>query len=176
MARCPTFHKQRSYLVASSAGRIALRQPPPDPPRRAANAWLATVAKPCSSVAQREQQVGDAVRARQVGVVDAHAEAVHAPAAGAHEQRARLAHEPDAERAALEHEPGAARAARARRGRRGRRAARARSARRPRGARRGRTTLAPRLAYSSGMTHAWTSAIDRHRERATARAPAADRR
>ena len=42
-----------------------------------------------------------------VGSSDAHAPAVHAPAAGPDEQRARLADDPDAERAALEHEPGA---------------------------------------------------------------------
>ena len=72
------------------------------------NARLATVAKPCSSLAQREQQVRDAVGGRQRrGPSTLHAPAVHAPAARAHEQRARLPHEPDAERAALEHEPGA---------------------------------------------------------------------
>ena len=40
---------------------------------------------------------------RQTGVRRSHAPAVHAPPA--HEQRAGLPHEPDAERAALEHEP-----------------------------------------------------------------------
>ena len=35
-----------------------------------------------------------------------HAPAEHAPPAGRHEHRARLPHEPDAERAALEHQAG----------------------------------------------------------------------
>ena len=49
--------------------------------------------------------MGDAVGGRQPLVVHVHAPAVHA--AAAHEQRAGLPHDPDAERAALEHEAGA---------------------------------------------------------------------
>ena len=85
----------------------------------------------------------------------------------AHEHRARLADEPDAERAALEHEPGPrvqlARvvadevaeqperaSARARRSR-----ARLAAAR----------TFAPRCAYSSGIAHACASSANADRER-----------
>ncbi len=50
--------------------------------------------------------MGDAVAARQLGVIDPHAVAVDATASGAHEQRAGRPDEPDAEAPALEHEAG----------------------------------------------------------------------
>src|SRR5205823_1825966 len=55
---------------------------------------------------QGEQQVGDAVRWRQLSVGGANAEAVHPPPAD--EQRPRLSHEPHPELAPLHREPGIA--------------------------------------------------------------------
>ena len=53
------------------------------------NARLATVAKPCSSSRSASSRWAMRSAAGRLGVVDAHAPAVHAPAARAHEQRAR---------------------------------------------------------------------------------------
>ena len=93
---------------------------------------------------------------RQLGVVDAHAVAVDAPAAGPHEQRAGRPDEPDAERRRARARARSARAGRAPRGRRGRRAARRTRRSAPAGAldALGPTTFAPRCAYSSGITQA----------------------
>ena len=150
MARWLNVHRvqlstRSSRAAASSAGRIAAGSRRRTRQRAPANAWLATVAKPCLVLAQRQQQVRDPVRGGQRRVRHPHAPAVHAPPA--HEQRARLPHEPDAERAALEHEP----RARVQLARlvpdQVAEQARARSPRRPRRARaRGLTTFAPRFA------------------------------
>ena len=94
--------------AAASAGRIA----PVDAARSRhgapANAWFATVAKPSSSVRSASSRWAIRSEGGSSGSVVAHAEAVHAAAAVGHEQRARLAHEPDAEPAALERQPGRA--------------------------------------------------------------------
>ena len=81
------------------------------------------------------------------GSVRAHAPAVHAPPAAAHEQRAGLPHEPDAERAALHHQPGArVQLARLVADEVAEQPERGRLRRVPRRARFGLTTFAPRLA------------------------------
>ena len=80
------------------------RQPAAHPPRRAAERQVGDRREAGLVLAQGEQEMGGAVRGRQVAV-DLHAPAVDPPPAGAHEQRARLPDEPDAERAALQREP-----------------------------------------------------------------------
>ena len=96
-----------SSAAASSAGRKRGRQPAPHAPPRAAEGEVGDGREAVLVGAQREQQVGDPVGRRQRAVLDVHAPAVHAAAARAHEQRAGLADQPDAERAALEHQAGA---------------------------------------------------------------------
>ena len=80
--------------------------PAPDAPARAGERLVGDGGEALLVGAQREQQVADAVGARQVRVVDADAEAVDG-ACAADEQRARLADEPRPEPAGLEHEAGA---------------------------------------------------------------------
>ena len=71
------------------------------------NAWLATVAKPASSARSASSRWAVRSPAGRRVVRGVHAEAVHAPAARAHEQRAGLPHQPGAEAPALGHEAGA---------------------------------------------------------------------
>ena len=145
--------------AASSAGRIALRQPAPHAPGGAREGVVGHGGEALLVLAQGEQQVRDPIRGRQLGIRRRDAEAVHAPAARRHEQRARLAHEPDAELAALEREAGAALelalvvAEQVAEEALGDRLA-APALRAPFG----RTTLAPRKAYSSGMIQACANA------------------
>ena len=83
----------------------------------------------------------------RLGVIDPHAVAVHAPAAGAHEQRAGRPDEPDAEAPALEHEAGrGVQLARLVPDQVAEQADRHRSARAAAAERFGRTTFAPRWA------------------------------
>ena len=141
----------RIRAASSAAGRAA------HAPRGAAEREVGHGGEARLVLAQREQEVGGAVGRRQLAV-HLHAPAVGPAPAGPDQQRARLSHQPDAEGAALEHEPGAgvqlARlvadevAEQAERGRA--------PARRP-SARRGRTTSAPRFAYSDGIAHACTT-------------------
>ena len=91
--------------AASSAGRTGLGSRRRTRQRAPAKAWLATVAKPASSARSASSRCAIRSLDGSAGVGGSHAPAVHA--APAHEQRAGLPHEPDAERAALEHEPGA---------------------------------------------------------------------
>ena len=156
---------QASARAASSAGRIAGRQARAHAPRRAAEREVGDRREARLVLAQREQQVRGPVGRRQLAV-DLHAPAVDAAAA-----RAGPAARPPPRRARRRacRAPAPARsrrAARARRGRAGRRAARAPCAPAPSPARgRGRTTLAPRLAYSAGMPQACTTRDRRDRER-----------
>ena len=114
---------------------------------------------------QREQQVGDPVGRRKLAVGRAHAEAVHPPAAGRDQQRAGLADEPDPSAPGSSASPVSRWSSRS--------SWPSRSPSRPwatgspgRGRRRirfGRTTLAPRNAYSSGMIQACAKRGKRHR-------------
>ena len=133
MARRLNFHADRpcdchverpARRRARGASRL---QAPAHAPARARERVVGHGGEALLVLAQREQQVGDAVGRRQVRV---RARARTSSARGgrrAHEQRAGLPHEPRrrARRAPARGRCG--RAARARRGRRGRRAARARS-------------------------------------------------
>ena len=124
---------QRAGRIGAAASRRRTRQ------RAPANARFATVAKPCSSARSASSRWAMRSPAGSVGVVDAHAAAVHAPAAAAATSSAPASPTShDAERARARARGRCARAARARRGRRGRRAARAPRARPPRGAARPR--------------------------------------
>ena len=90
--------------------RLVQRRPhrrpaPAHAPRAPLNARLATVAKPASS--SRSASSRWAMRSAEAGRASARdAPAVHAPPAGRDQQRAGLAHQPDAERAALQHQAG----------------------------------------------------------------------
>ena len=88
--------------------RIGAGQAPADAPRRAGEGVVRDRREALLVLAQRQQQVGYPVGRRQLAVRGPHAEAVHPPAAGRDEQRAALADQPDAERAALEREAGVA--------------------------------------------------------------------
>src|SRR5687767_8322693 len=81
-----------------------LRQAAADPPPGARERLVGDGGEALLVGAQREEEVRDAIRARQVRVVDADAEAVDAPLAD--EQSARLADQPRAEPARLLDEPG----------------------------------------------------------------------
>jgi hypothetical protein len=112
-----------------------------------AECGVATVAKPSSSERSRQQQVGDAIGARQRGIFHPHTEAVHPPPARADEHGACFADEPDAEAAALGHEARARVQIAGLVARPGRRATRPAVASGPAARRRlGSSTLAPRLA------------------------------
>src|SRR4051794_39131542 len=80
----------------------------PEPPRSAREGVVRNGCEAALVRPEREQQVGDAVRGRQLRVRRGHAEAVHALAVRAHEQRAGLAHEPGAELAPLARQAGLA--------------------------------------------------------------------
>ena len=86
--------RRAAAAPASSAGRMAARQPPAHAPARAAEGEVGHGGEALLVGAQREQQVGDAVAAGQRRVVDADAVAEHAPPARPDEQRARLPDEP----------------------------------------------------------------------------------
>ena len=136
------------------------RQPPPQPPRRAAERQVRDRREARLVLAQREQQVRDAVGGRQLG---------------------RRPSRTSSRRAGRRAGPAARRPRRRARRRAGRARARGpvracsvarlvadqvaeQAERRPLGpgrrrAARGRTTFAPRLAYSAGIPHACTTAI-----------------
>ena len=80
---------------------------PPQPPARAAEGEVGHGGKTALVGAQRQQQVRHAVSARQVALGDAHAVALHAPAAGPHQERAGRSDQPRPERAALKRQSGA---------------------------------------------------------------------
>ena len=112
-------------------------------------------------LSQRQEQVGYAVGRRQLRVRHAHAEAVHAPAARRDEQRAALADQPGAERAALEREAGVAlQAALVMAEQVAEEALRNLLAGAVPAPLRAAPPIAPRNAYSSGMIQAWASAAN----------------
>ena len=140
-AAAPLPARRRARGASRARSRRRTRQVAP------LNARLATVAKPVSS--SRSASSRCAVRSAEGsdGIVGAHAPAVHAAAAGAHEQRARLPHEPRAEPRRARARARCGRAARAPRGRRGRRAGRARSAPRAASRRRARRARPSRRGW-----------------------------
>src|SRR4051794_6927910 len=107
-----TFQATDGYLSSLTRGverRASLdRQAAPQAPGRTRESVVRDRGEARLVGAQRQQQVRDAIRRRQVAIGDPYAVAMHAPAAGADEQRPGLAHQPYAEPAALQGEPGRA--------------------------------------------------------------------
>src|SRR4051794_4013912 len=75
-----------------------------DPPAGAAEAEVRHGREALLVLPQGEQEMGDAVAGREIGGVGLDAPAVHAPAAGPDEQRARLPDDPDTEPAPFGHD------------------------------------------------------------------------
>src|SRR5262245_26366457 len=88
-------------------GAHGQRQAAPDAPRGSREGVIRDGGEADLVRAEGEQEMGDAVRGRELVIARRHAEAVDAPAVAGDEQRTALAHEPDPQVALLEREPGA---------------------------------------------------------------------